>query len=181
MPFLDYGLAWRKYQTGRMHENVQRLKKYDQFHCLLAGNKDHAAMVRHRAAYLPADFLNWLEVCDGGMLFDTTLLSTQSRDAALDMPLTTYGALLDAELRKDRRLSDDWFVFAMAIHSDVFFFDQKKRDGKVYQWDVEELKIHATWATFEDWLTDQIQGAVGLIADGTLEPLGIKLEASRHE
>jgi hypothetical protein len=42
--------------------------------------------------------------------------------------------------------------------------------------DVEEHKIYKDWPTFEDWLTGQINEAVGLIADGQLEPLGIKLE-----
>jgi len=177
MPSVNYGKMFNKYSAGRMYENVRRLQDYDVFHCLLAGDNDRCSAVKKRVSYLPGDFLSWLEVCDGGMLFDTTMLTTKSHDDELNLSFETYGIYLNTELRKGRNFSDDWFIFAVAVHSDVFFFDQVKKDGKVYQWDVEEQKIYAVWLTFEDWLTDQINEAVELIADEQLEPLDIKLEA----
>jgi hypothetical protein len=180
MAFVNYELLNQAYPAGRMKENVRRLKDYDVFHCLLAGNAERAASVKKRVADLPKDFLKWLDVCDGGMLFDTAMLTTKSHDAELDLPFETYGNYYNAELRKDKNLSDDWFVFAVAVHSDVFFFDMGKKDGQVYQWDIEEHNIYAIWPTFEDWLTDQINEAVGLIADEKLEPLDIKLETGNE-
>jgi hypothetical protein len=115
------------------------------------------------------------------MLFDTAMLTTKSHDTELDLPFETYGEYYNTELRKDKNISDDWFVFAVAVHSDVFFFDLSKKDGQVYQWDVEENKIYAIWPTFEDWLTDQINEAVELIANEELEPLDIKLEVDGNE
>jgi len=111
------------------------------------------------------------------MLFDTAMLSTKSHDDELDLPFETYGNYHNAELRKEKGIRDDWFVFAVAVHSDVFFFDMGKKDGKVCQWDIEERKIYAVWSAFEDWLTGQINEAVALIADEKLDPLDIKLEA----
>jgi len=181
MSFVNYELLTKAYPSGRMKENIRRLKDYNVFHCLLAGNSERANAVKKRMPDLPKDFLKWLEVCDGGMLFDTAMLSTKSHDAELDLPFETYSEYYNAELRKDRKLSDNWFVFAVAVHSDVFFFDQNKKDGKVYQWDIEEHKIYAIWDTFEDWLTDQINKAIELIADEQLEPLDIKLEADSDE
>jgi hypothetical protein len=177
MAFVSYEQLKKAYPTGRMKENVRRIKDYDVFHCLLAGNAERAAAVKKRASDLPGDFLKWLDVCDGGMLFDTAMLSTKSHDDELDLPFATYGNYHNAELRKEKGIRSDWFVFAVAVHSDVFFFDMGKKDGKVYQWDIEEHKIYAAWPTFEDWLTDEINEAVALIADEKLEPLDIKLEA----
>lgn len=175
MPFIDYNALSNKFSATRMRENVRRLKDYDIFHCLLAGSIDRANAVKQRVADLPKDFLNWLEVCDGGMLFDTAMLATKAQDPKLDLEFETFADYCNVELRKSKNISDDWFVFAVAVHSDVFFFDMKKKDGHVYQWDVEEHKIYASWATFEDWLTDQINEAIELIADEKLDPLDIKL------
>lgn len=177
MGFIDYNILNNKYLSGKMHENVRRLRDYNAFHCLLAGNSSRTEAVKSRIPDLPPDFLEWLKVCDGGMLFDTALLSTKSYDDELDLSFDTYGEFYNSSVRKDRRLCEDWFVFAEAVHSDLFFFDQSKKDGKVYQWDVAEFKIYAVWLTFEDWLTDQINEAIDLIASEELEPLDIKLEA----
>jgi hypothetical protein len=181
MAFVNHELLNKVYPTGRMKENVRRLKDYNVFHCLLAGNAERASSVKKRIADLPDDFIKWLDVCDGGMLFDTAILTTKSHDAELNLDFETYGNYYKADLRKEKNISDDWFVFAIAVHSDVFFFDIKKKDSKVYQWDVEEHKIYAEWTTFEDWFTDQINQAVELIAKENLEPLDIKLEMDSNE
>jgi hypothetical protein len=176
MPFIDYNSLKNKYPGGQMSENIRRLKQFDVFHCLLNGSSERANAVKKRVSGLPADFLKWLEVCDGGMLFDTSMLTTKGHDTELDLPFETYASYHNSELRKEKGISENWFVFAVAVHSDVFFFDMNKKDGKVYQWDIEEQKIYATWPAFEDWLTDQINEALSLIAEEQLDPLDIKLE-----
>jgi hypothetical protein len=181
MAFINYELLTKAYPTGRMKENVRLLKDFDTFHCLLAGNAEHAKTVKMRLSGFPKDFLKWLDVCDGGMLFDTAMLTLESHDAELNLPFETYSNYCNAELRKGKSIADDWFVFAVAVHSDVFFFDMSRRDGKVYQWDIEEHKIYAYWHTFEDWLGDQIHEAIGLIADGLLYPMVIKMETIGNE
>ena len=181
MPFVDYRLLSGKYSTESMSENIQLLKEFDLFHCLLAGSPERASAVKKRIANLPDDFLNWLEVCDGGMLFDTIMLTTKSHDDILDLDFYTYGDFYNAELRQSINLSTDWFVFAIAVHDDVFFFDMGKNDGQVYQWDVEENTIYAYWDTFEDWLSDQIHEAIGLIADELIPVVTKKLETLKDE
>jgi len=180
MAFVNYDLLKKAYPESRMKENVRRLKDYDLFHCLLAGSSNRVAAVKKHIPNLPNDFQKWLEVCDGGMLFDTAMLTTKSHDSDLDLSFEIYGDYYDAAYRKDKNLSDNWFVFAVAIHSDLFCFDMEK-NGQVFQWDVEEHKVYAKWPSFEDWLTDQINEAVELIANEDLEPLDIKLEAYGNE
>ena len=181
MPFVDYQLLSSKYSTEDMSENIQLLKEFDLFHCLLAGSPGRAGAVKKRVPNLPNDFLNWLEVCDGGLLFDTIMLTTKSHDAELDLDFYTYGNFFNAELRQSINISNDWFVFAIAIHDDVFFFDMEKQDGQVYQWDVEENTIYAYWDTFEDWLSDQIHEAIELIADQLLPFVAVKMEVIENE
>ena len=43
--------------------------------------------------------------------------------------------------KSDRLLADGWFVFAVAVHSYVFFFDMDKKDGQVYHYLGEIQKI----------------------------------------
>ena len=176
MAFVDYLSMSSKIESDCMKENIRRLKDYNLFHCLLAGDSKRTEAVKSRVSGLPNDFLAWLEACDGGMLFDTTMLTTKPHDPDLDLDFETYASYTKAPLRQDKGLADDWFVFAVAIHDDVFFFDMGKKDGKVYQWDVEQREIYAVWKSFEDWLTGQINEAVELIANEQLEPLDIKLE-----
>ena len=181
MSFVDYDLLTQTYPSGQMKENIQLLREFDIFHCLLAGSHTRAGAVKKRVANLPDDFQKWLEVCDGGVLFDTIMLTTKSYDAELDFNFYTYGNFFNAELRQSINIPESWFIFAVAVHDDVFFFDMGKKDGQVYQWDIEEKTIYAFWYTFEDWLSDQIHEAIGLIADEIIEPLVIKMEMINNE
>jgi len=176
MAFVKHDLLEQQYTDAGMSENVRKLKTFDVFHCLLAGGIDRAAAVKKRVPNLPQEFMKWLEVCDGGMLFDTAILCTKAHDAELDLDFETYSIYTNEDMRKEKNLADGWFVFAVAIHGDVFFYDTNKSDGQVHQWDVEENKIYASWSTFDEWLTYIISEAVALIADEELEPLDIKLE-----
>jgi hypothetical protein len=181
MALIDYKALAKTYNTGNMHENTQFLNQYDIYHCLLAGNSERTKAVKKRVSYLPEDFQKWLEVCDGGKLFDTVLLTTKTHDDDLDLDFYTYGFFSNAEMRQNMNLSKDWFIFAFAVHNDLFFFDIEKKDGQVYQWDIEENTIYAFWSTFEDWLSDQIHEAISLIANEQLMPFLVKMEIQENE
>lgn len=182
MSLIDYGRLLNVYSSGRMGENVRRLERYDLFHCLLAGSPEHVAEIKRRVACLPEDFLCWLKVCDGGLLFDTVMLTTRKIDpAAPDAPLMTYNEFSDEGTKVAQGPSGNCFVFATAVNSDVFYFDVGKKNVRVCQWESEERVVCASWATFEDWLTDRINEAMELIARERLEPVGFKLEDAGHE
>ena len=180
MLLINYDILLSVYSTKQIYEDIEMLNKFDLFHCLLAGGINRANAVKQYAPGLPLDFLSWLEVCDGGMLFDTTMLTTKSYDADLDLEFETYGDFYNPKIRQSVNLPDDWFIFAITVHQGVYFFDLRKNDGKVYQWDVEEQEIYAEWETFDNWLRDQIHEAVGLISDDLLKPNVIKTELIAH-
>ena len=181
MPFINYKTLKNQYPTGQMSDNISRLQELDAYHCLLSGSAEQAAAVKRRVSGLPADFLAWLEACDGGMLFDTAMLTTKSYDSELDVIFEAYGDFYNAGLREVANIKNEWFVFAVAVHSDLYFFDMGKKDGRVYQWDVEEERVYAKWETFEDWITDQIHEAMPLVADGLIKPNLIKMELINNE
>lgn len=181
MAFINYQKVANKFISEQMKKNINTLKDFDVFHCLLDGDEHSATAVTKRVKGLPDQFINWIEVCNGGLLFDTVMLSTKSYDYELELPFDTYGEYFNIDLRKEYCLSDNWFVFAHAIHSDVYFFDMDKSDGQVYQWDVENFEIYAIWQTFNDWLTYLINEAVEMIAEEELEPLDVKLEFDCYE
>lgn len=74
-------------------------------------------------------------------------------------------------------LPQGYSVFAIRSYGDPICFNYAANDGKVYLWNRETAVFEDIWATFEDWLSDEIDAAVQLIAGGYLKPLGIKLEA----
>jgi hypothetical protein len=176
MSFVNYDLLLKAYPNGLMRENILKLQKFDAFHCLLAGTNESANAVKKRVSSIPNDFEKWLYSCNGGMLFDTTLLSTKSFDDQIKLSFETFAYCYDDKFREAIQLPDSFFVFAIAVHSDLFCFDTKMCDGKVYQWDAENCEVYTAWNSFEDWLTDQINDAIDLIANEELEPLDIKLE-----
>jgi len=176
MAFLNYKMT-QKYTSEPMKDTIRRLKDYDVYHCLLGGNKERSGAVRMRIPDLPEGFYQWLEVCDGGKLFDITMLTTVSYDPDLDLHFKTYDQFPSDIERLDMKLHDDYFVFGYTVLTDLFFFDSGKKDGRVYQWCSDDKKVYASWDSFEDWLAYQVDDAVLLIADGTLEPMDIKLEA----
>jgi len=181
MPFIDYETLLKQYPEGQMFENVCKLREFDMYHCLLLGSLDQAQSVKKMLPNLPDDFLKWLSVCGGGLLFDTILFTIKPYDETLDLHFDTYNDLLDDRVRQGLNLSKHWGVFAEAVHGDVYFYDLEKKDGQIYQWDTEELCLYTVWDSFEEWLTEQIEEAIEEIAIGNLTPMGIKIEDAEDE
>ena len=173
MSFINYELLEKAYQDGDMKENAEALKTLDLFHCLFAATPESAAKTKEGIDGLPEDFLKWIEICDGGMLFRTALFCADSHNTEFDLEFDSYDGYNNAEFKEKWHLPDNWFIFAKSICFDLYFFDLSKKDGKVYSW--YESEISGEWCTFEDWLIAETDTAVEDIMDETTEPLGIKL------
>ena len=174
MSFCNLGKAKKKYTEEPMKGNVERLIDFDAYHCLLSGGMGAAVKVQEKLTCVPAAFLDWLKICDGGLLFDTVLLSTKEHDAELDLDFDTYDELNSGKALSEFGLPEGYAIFAMRSYGDPICFNVSARDGKVYLWDVENQEFSDIWDSFEDWLTEEIDDAVSLIAEGVLESLGVK-------
>ena len=181
MSFANLEKLSAKFDSELMAGNLRRLLDFDVYHCLLAGSLSTSIKLQNKYRCFPADYLGWLTVCDGGLLFDTVMLSSVGHDAALDLDFDTYEDLNSAESMEAFGLPEGYVVFAMRSYGDPICFHAESKDGKVYLWDVEKQEFSDIWDSFEDWLTEEIDDAIELIAEDALEPLEIKLDGDGDE
>lgn len=181
MSFVNLEKLTAKFNSELMKGNIERLTDFDAYHCLLAGSLGTSIKLQERYQCFPPEYLDWLKVCDGGLLFDTVILSTIAHDANLNLDFDTYEDLNSPEAVEGFDLPEGFVVFAMRSYGDPICFNARNKDGKVYLWDVENKEFSDIWDSFEDWLTEEIDDAVRLIAEDALEPLNIKLGGEDDE
>ena len=181
MDLINLKKALSVYVTEPMKGNVDRLINFDEYHCLLSGSMSTSIKLSELYSFLPVDYLDWLKVCDGGLLFDTVILSSKKYDAKFDLDFDTYEDLNSAESYSDLNLPEGYFIFALRSYGDPICFKKEANDIKVYLWDVENNDFTDIWDTFADWITEEIDDAIRLIAEDALEPLQIKLDGGCDE
>ena len=182
MCFVDLLELKGKYSTGIMKSCVDQLIRYNSFHCLFAGDDDSALEVQHIfSGTLPPHFFEWVKTCDGGLLFDTVLLSTKSHILELDVSVDTYKELNSPEEKYALGLPEGYTIFAMRSYGDPICFRTNDNDDKVYLWNIEKSEFDNVWGSFEHWLSEEISDAIVLIEEGALEPLGVKIWGDRNE
>ena len=179
MGFMDLAKAQKVYTEEPMRGNIERLLDFDEYHCLLSGRAGIAIKLQKKYPGLPQSYLSWLQYCDGGLLFDTVLLSSEGHDKVLDLDFDTYEDMNSEEVYAEYGLPEGYTVFAVRSYGDPICF--KSQDEKVYLWDSEEQEFSDIWDTFEDWITEEIDDGIQLIADDALDPLEIKQEGGSHE
>ena len=158
-----------------MLENFKRLQDFDIYHCLLAGTLASTLKIQSQMLKFPQAFLKWIKICDGGLLFDTTMLSSKSYDKDLDLPFSSIEEHNTVDAIREYGLPDGYFVFAVRSYGDPICFKKRGEDERVYLWNREEEAFEEVWDTFEDWLTEEIDTGIQLIAEDVLDPLDIKL------
>ena len=174
MSFMDLKKAAKKYPKENMKGNIECLVEFGEYHCLLAGSDKVAQKVKEKYPGFPDEYIEWIKLCDGGLLFDTPMLSTCTHDKKLDLDFETYEDYNTPECYQDYKLPEGYTIFAVRSDGPVVCFNTKTKDGKVYQWDPETEDFTDIWDTFEDWMTEMINISLKLIADGVLEPMAIK-------
>ena len=173
MSIIDFHALKNAYPDGNMAEAAKTLQALDPYHCLIAATPKTTAKITKMASSLPQDFLKWIEVCDGGLLFSTTLFCTETYKSKLTVPLDTYNRVNNTKSKEKTGLSSECFIFAESIGNDYFFFDTAKNDGKVYE--CYGSTITGTFNSFEQWLFNQLDLIKQAVKNGTAEPLGLKL------
>lgn len=181
MGFMDYEKAQKVYVVEPMMESVKRLIDFDVFHCLLSGGVNAALKVQEKYGRVPVQLLEWLKLCDGGLLFDTVMLSTKEFDKELGLEFDTYDELNSRGVVEGYNLPKGYVIFAMRSYGDPICFSIKEDDDRIYLWNCEENRFDDIWDSFEDWLAEEIDDAIRLIADNVLQPLSIKLGGEGNE
>lgn len=175
MGILDHQLLLRSFTSDVMKENVERLEIFNIYHCLRKSSFSSAIKAQEKLGKIPSSFLEWMKYCDGGLLFDTVMLSSKGYDEELDLDFETFDEYNTNDGKSEMALPEGYSVFAIRSYGDPICFNSETNDGKVYLWNIEKSIFEEIWDSFEDWLTDEIDSAIQLIGEEVLEPLDIKL------
>lgn len=162
------------YTDEPMKGNAERLHDFDDYHCLLAGSLGTALKIQDAYPSFPESYLKWIKICNGGLLFDTVMLTTKEHDDSLDADFDTFDDYNSEQAKEEMSLPKGYVVFAVRSYGDPICFSENKEDAKVYLWDSENNEFSDIWDSFEDWITEEIDDGIKLIAEDVLLPLEIK-------
>lgn len=173
MGFFDHHSAQEYYRKDElMAETIHRMEQFQEYHCLRSPAPANAV----RPAFLrdaPEQYLKWLSHCDGGLLFDTVLLSIREYDPELDLEFDQLAQENTADIRGELGLPPAFYIIGYRSYGDPICMREK--DLHIYLWDCEAQAFDTIWGTFHDFLSDEVDTAIELIADGSLEPIPLKL------
>ena len=174
MAVFDYNRAWQKYkEVPMMLETIKRLQDFDIFHYLRGSNLLLAEKASQLLPHHNQEYIAWMTVCDGGLLFDTTLLSVQAYDSDLDISFSSLEEYNTQEAHQEFALPQGYFCIAIRSYGDPICLSD--HDSKVYLWDCEQEAFDTIWDSFEDFLADETDTAIELIGNGDLEPIPVKM------
>ena len=118
MGFFNYVKAASKFKDNAyVLETIKRLKDFDEFHCLRDSSLLLAGKIDQIIGKAPEEYIKWMSVCNGGMLFDTTLLSIDSQDTQLGIEFSSLEEYNDFSGMQEFMLPPGYSVIAMGILS----------------------------------------------------------------
>ena len=174
MAVLSYKRARNRYKNDPdMLETIRRMEQFDIFHLLRSGNMATSQKVSALTGHVPSLMLDWYSICDGGLLFDTSLLSTDPHDKQLDVDFDTFADYNTGEMYEMMGLPKGFYIIAIRSYGDPICISDK--DDRVYLWDREEAEFDTIWESFNDFIGDETDTAIDLIAEDSLEPIPLKL------
>jgi len=157
-----------------MLDNINNLEEFDIFHYLLSGTQELEKEICKEYNIKNEELKKWLKYCDGGLLFDTVLLSKQAYDTEAGVEFDSYD-----DYNKDKAsygLDDKFCIIAFRSYGDLICVNTEENDNKVYLFNLEMGQFDDIWDSFVDWITEEIDEAMALIGDEVLEPIDSKLD-----
>lgn len=119
----------------------------------------------------PYQVIAWYKFANGGFLFDTQFLSTEALNRDLIVGMMKLDMVNDEAIQKITGCPKNYIAFAIASFGDLYCFNNSG-GSDVIQWSIAEKKIVGRWTNFFIWLKQEIDGALELVADNILTPLG---------
>lgn len=178
MGYFNYEIAKEQFKNNEfVLETIKRLQDFDEFHCLRDTVPHSLKSVSTILSNVPDEYFEWLSVCNGGMLFDTTLLSVDAHDPQIGLDFSTLAEYNTSSNKQGCILPDGYSIIALRsdgapicvidnwrlpISSHIYLFDEKG-------------SITDIWNTFYDFLAEEVDTALELIANKDLEPIPLKI------
>jgi len=170
MAYFDYDIAKRCYKgESFMLQIIDCLNEYDSYH-LLRGSTPN---MKRPISISNKEYMRWLSVCDGGLLFSTTLLSTSEYDGQLDLPFSTLQDYNSPMQKKIYSLPEGYTVIAILNYGDPICVSDF--DSKIYLWDTQNNIFSTIWDSFADFLADEYNTAAQMIEEDVLKPVPMKI------
>ncbi len=174
---MDCAAALEKLRGTALEDACEKLCRFDMYHLLFRPSMSASLRTAERFVSAPADYLKWSRLCGGGSLQICEMLGEKGVDPDTGLAYETYDEY-EAQSR-EAGLPPEYRVFAVANFGDYFCF-RNSADGAldscVYQWGLDEGEVVLIWDSFSDWLSEQVDTWVEMIADGELDPIEFKLE-----
>lgn len=152
---------------------LQRLKKYEAYCNLLAGDLGTYVQTHDRIGKMPDQLKEFLKIFDGGLLFTTSMFSTHDKEKGKFNRMLTFGEVNASEFKKENGIPEEIMSFAMANYGNYYCYVAGEDGECVYEWDAEQNALIVKWDSFAAWLSEQIDFAESLIQDGLLDPLEV--------
>lgn len=180
MSLLNYESALRRFDGQElMCEAIAKMQQFDLFTCLRGANLLEGSAVAKWLPHGVPQYLRWCGVCGGGLLFDTTLLCWTEHDAELDLDFDTLQEHNTPQALAEYGLPAGYTVIAVRSYGDPICLSHT--DEQVYLWNCEDGAFETVWASFADFVADETDTAIELIAEGALAPIPFKLAEDEEE
>lgn len=172
MGFLNYVQARKTYKDNKiMALVIDGLEDMDQYHLLRSPSVNS---IPFKLPDTAEEFKNWLRVCDGGLLFSSTLLGLDEYDVELDISFSTLRKWNLKQKHELLGLPEGYLVIAILNYGNHICLSTS--DSKVYLWDSSEMAFTTVCDSFADFLADEYNTAIQMVEDDALEPVPMKME-----
>ena len=172
MSFFNYQKATEIYLDNPfMLEIISCLKEMELYHLLRDG--DGAAEFKTLCLASATDYEKWLSVCNGGLLFSTTLLSCTAYDEEIDESFSTIQEWNTVQKHNLLHLPKEFTIIALLNCGNPVCLSET--DSKIYLWNRAENMFTTIWDNLADFLANEYITAVAMVEDNALEPIPLKL------
>jgi len=166
----NYSSAIARCNDNAIRINLKKIEAYKEYSYLYSATGMEYAKFLEMFPDAPAAIKTWYKFANGGLLFDTLLLSTRTFIPELSSPFVSLSTYNCSTARLLSALPDNLAVFAVASFGDLYCFDLHG-SSEVFQWSTTEHRVAARWPSFSLWLHQELTGAIELITEGILFPI----------
>ena len=172
----DYIKAISRCVDNNLKVLMKKIQNYQEYCMFFDVSVKSFSQFKSLYPHAPNQIMSLYKFTDGGMLFDTVLFSTER----IDME-TMFSKIKIENLNEDAIKTrytgcpKELTAFGMASFGDLYCFYSNGSE-EIVQWSVSENKIVYKWTNLYAWLNNEINGAIELISEEILHPLGYYLE-----
>ena len=174
---MDCKKAAKELKGTPLEDAINKLSRFDMYHLLFKPLMSSVLHTAERFSFAPEEYLQWSNYCAGGDLQTIEFLGEKGFDKETGVKFGTFDMYVQDG--KIAGVSSEYAIFAVANFGDFFCFrktSDETRDSAVYQWGTHEEDVVLVWDSFADWLSDQVNIWVNMIAENELDPIGLKME-----